>query len=91
VKNNCEFLITVAMYNEKIEELKNTFTGICDNLRSFADNGVSSDRIATVLIADGIKPFMEAYKDHEVSEFLGPLFDPSKIARRFGLEEFNLV
>ena len=38
--NGCEFLITVAMYNEGHEEMKNTLNGVVKNLRAFAEAGV---------------------------------------------------
>jgi hypothetical protein len=29
ITNGCEFLITVAMYNEGVDEMKATMTGVC--------------------------------------------------------------
>ena len=35
IKGRCEFLITVAMYNEGAEEMKNTLSGVVKNLEAF--------------------------------------------------------
>jgi hypothetical protein len=62
LKNNgCEFLITVAMYNEGIAEMKATMKGVCENLKPFMQAGVPREKIAVVIVADGITPFMKPY------------------------------
>ena len=58
---NCEILIVVAMYNESSKDFLNTMQGINENLDFFKGNGVNPDKIACVIIVDGIKAFLEAY------------------------------
>jgi len=62
-EHGCEFLITVAMYNEGANEMKNTMEGVVKNLKAFADAGIDQRKIACVIIADGIRPFMSTYQE----------------------------
>ena len=51
------------MYNEGNEEMVNTMQGVTKNLKAFRDAGVDPKKIACVIIADGIRPFMSTYEE----------------------------
>jgi hypothetical protein len=75
------------MYNEKVPEMTSTFEGIMDNLDSFEDAGIPSSSVATVVIVDGVRPFLTTYnKSESVRSYLGPLFSREKIAQRFNVD-----
>jgi hypothetical protein len=58
------------------------------NLRAFQENGVDPSKIATVIIADGMRPFLKTYDYREnVRRFIGPLFRRELIADRFGVSQ----
>ena len=53
------------MYNEGNELMLNTMQGCVKNLKAFRNAGVDPDKVACVIIADGIKPFMNTYEADE--------------------------
>ncbi|OMJ95812.1 hypothetical protein SteCoe_706 [Stentor coeruleus] len=63
-KQECKFLIVVAMYNENCEELYETLNGCLDNLHYFfrvADKTITPEEIGIVFIVDGIEPFLKTF------------------------------
>jgi hypothetical protein len=49
---------------------------------------VAPELVTTIVIVDGIRPFLNTYNRSElVRQFLGPLFSREKIATRFNVEE----
>ena len=86
--SQCDFLIVVAMYNEGPEEFMNTLTGVCDNLQNFSNH----ERIACIVIVDGIGPFLDAYfektKTEKASKNKAPIND--KALTRFFSQFFSI-
>ena len=87
ISTNCEVLIVVAMYNESSEHFRNTLNGINESLDEFKNNGVNPDKIACVVIVDGIKPFLEAYRKEK--EFFTDYFDEEEVKRRFQVDNLE--
>ena len=84
---NCEILIVVAMYNESSKDFLNTMQGINENLDFFKGNGVNPDKIACVIIVDGIKAFLEAYNKEK--DFFKDYFDEEQIKTRFQVDNIQ--
>ncbi|CAG9332188.1 unnamed protein product [Blepharisma stoltei] len=80
-EERCEFLIVIAMYNENIKQLNDTLYGISSNLKDFQNAGISSNRIACIIIVDGIRPFYATYKKEP--KFFSQFFDEEKIKQTF--------
>lgn len=81
----CEFLIVVAMYNESSEHFTNTISGITDNLDVFEAAGVSHEKIACVVIVDGMKAFLDTYKKQPL--FFSQFFKEDCVKDRFQVED----
>ena len=80
----CAFLIAVTMYNESFQDLEYTLKGVAKNLIKFEANGVNPDRVACVVIVDGIEEFMKTF-----SNSFTKFFDPKIISNRFNATDLN--
>ncbi|OMJ76636.1 hypothetical protein SteCoe_23981 [Stentor coeruleus] len=58
----CKFLIVIAMYDEKAEELNKTIKGILGDMLLFKEGNITPDQIGCVVIVDGIEPFYKTYR-----------------------------
>jgi chitin synthase len=65
IKDNCDLLICVSMYNEGPFDVEKTLSGVVKNLEAFKKAKVESSRIACIVICDGLKPFLETYAKNE--------------------------
>lgn len=59
-------LICVCMYNESKYAIETTLSGIYSNLEHLAQNGITEDDIAVVLVQDGI---LKLIKDRATREY----------------------
>ena len=85
--SRCDFLILITMYDEGLLQLSDTLGGIIDNLEAFFITGVDLNRIACVVIVDGMKAF---YKTLEKSnQFFSNFFKEDKVKERFSLEDIR--
>ncbi|CAG9324057.1 unnamed protein product [Blepharisma stoltei] len=78
---HCEFLIVITMYNEKIDELKNTLDGVKSNLKSFVQNDVQPQQYACIVIIDGVEAFFKTYDSQK--EFFIKYCNKQNILDRF--------
>lgn len=85
--SNCEILIVVAMYNESSEHFNNTMLGINQNLADFRKAGVDTEKIACIVIIDGIKAYLDLVK-HE-RDFFGEYFKDDKVKQFFNVEDIT--
>ena len=78
--SNCEVLIAVTMINEAPSKLQDTMDGIAESMAYFEDAKVSPEKIACIVIVDGIKEFKIIYDlNPEFHEY----FDESVVKQAF--------
>ena len=80
-----EFLIEVSMYNEGVKNFTDTLGGICDNLEKFINVGIDPNKIACIIIADGIRPFYSTYSKQK--SFFSTFFVEDMIKEKFGVAD----
>ena len=83
----CEFLIEISMYNEGVKNFTDTLGGICDNLESFIEAGIDPNKIACIIIVDGISAFYNTYLKQK--NFFSNFFDEEPIKERFGVADIR--
>ena len=83
-RSNCEILMVVAMYNENSEHFENTMLGINQNIEYFHKQGIDTNKIACIIIIDGIKAFLEVY--NEEKPFFSKYFDEEKVKQTFHVD-----
>ncbi|CAG9318199.1 unnamed protein product [Blepharisma stoltei] len=81
-----EFLIVVAMYNESKEHLTHTLNGISENLEEFKCAGIPPERVCTIIIVDGMEPFLKTFYKPEEKFYFEQFFDEKKIKDFFKVE-----
>ena len=86
-KSNCDMLMVVAMYNEKSNLLDQTMIGIAENLEYFANAGVNIDRLACIIIVDGMTAFLSIYNKEK--NFFKEYFDERQVKDRFNVDDLN--
>ena len=86
-KSNCDMLMVVAMFNEKSDLLTNTMIGIAENLDYFSNAGVNIDRLACIIIVDGMQAFLTVY--NRETEFFKGYFDERQVKNRFNVDDLN--
>ena len=82
-----EFLIEVSMYNEGVKNFTDTLGGICDNLENFINVGIDPNKIACIIIADGIRPFYSTYSKQK--SFFSTFFVEDMIKEKFGVSDIR--
>lgn len=81
--DSCEILIVVAMYNEGPELFTNTMIGVNENLEYFNNARVDPNKIACIVICDGVKAFTS--RDEKEKPFFKDYFDDETVKKRFGV------
>ena len=74
-----DLFIVVTMYNEDWSKFDKTLEGIYENLASFN----AGEKIAVVVIADGLEIFLKMLEDEKANKYYKPLFDLDKIYEYF--------
>lgn len=82
-----EFLIVVTMYNEDNDLFHRTMNSINKNLYSFYENDVHSDKIAVVVIIDGLEQFIGKIEKDKSTDYYKSLFDIDEIYKYFGIQK----
>jgi chitin synthase len=89
---DCDFLICIAMYNEKPYEVIKTLTGIRQNLEVFADKSNDPKKptqIGCIMICDGLVPFLETYGKFE--DFYKEFINIKKITRHYNKTNYKEI
>ena len=81
----CEFLIVVTMYNESSDHFNNTISGIIENLKIFERKGISHEKIACVVIVDGMKAFLETNKGN--LDYFSQFFNENSVKDWFQVDD----
>ena len=86
-RSNCEILMVVAMYNENSEHFENTMLGINQNIEYFHKQGIDTNKIACIIIIDGIKAFLDVYNRERF--FFSEYFDEDKVKQTFHVDRIE--
>ena len=87
LRNNCEVLIAVSMYNESSTHFANTMIGINENIETFHKQGIDTNKIACIIIIDGIKAFLDVYNRERF--FFSEYFDEDKVKQTFHVDRIE--
>ena len=88
LKNNCKFLVSVAMENQKEDKVRSTLSGICSNMKYLEQAGFAQNSIACVVVVDGMKNFIQAQSESQ--DYFEEFFSWSEVVNKYGFEKADM-